>query len=29
MVKACQKNNDWKEAVTSVEDFHKLIEETF
>jgi|14BtaG_2_1085337.scaffolds.fasta_scaffold00027_48 hypothetical protein len=29
MVKACQKNNDWKEAVASVEDFHKLIEQTF
>lgn len=29
MVKACQKNNDWKEAVKSVEEFHEIIEQTF
>ena len=29
MVKACQKNNDWKEAVKSVEEFHEIIEKTF
>lgn len=29
MIKACHKNNDWKEAVKSVEEFHEIIEQTF
>ncbi len=29
MIKACQKNNDWKEAVKSAEEFHEIIEKTF
>jgi hypothetical protein len=29
MVKACQKNNDWEEAVKSVKEFHEIIEQTF
>lgn len=29
MIKACQKNDDWDEAVKSVEEFHQLVEQTF